>query len=145
MSITATPPAIHSAITGDSPRARRADPVTSHDAADKTVRKAEASQAEVLRILNDFGPLPDFAIANRHAEHCRSIGWPEHIAAATGGPVDVDAVMFSTQRLRTARAELVQLGRVEDANEMVPVIRAGSSRKTYAVVWRITTTNPQEG
>lgn len=73
----------------DVPRTRLTDPVTSHEAADQTADTVAASQAAVLGVLRDFGPLADFEVAYRLAGR------------------------FSESRMRTARNELAANGLVE--------------------------------
>lgn len=78
----------------DSPRARRTDYETSHEAAD--TNDVEGSRAEVLTIL-DAGPQDDFQIWEAHDRAVHRFGGPR----------------YTPQRLRTARSELVREGRVE--------------------------------
>lgn len=95
------------------PRARNTDPETSHEAADSTSSKVAASQGEVILILSHYGPLADHEIV---AKHERLFVPPT----------------YSPQRLRSARSELVEAGRVEFADEyrLTP-----SGRR--ARVWRL--------
>lgn len=77
----------------DSPRARRTDPLSSHEAADATAPHMWESQQATLAILQMWGmPLTSIQI--------------EEIAAARG-------VAFSPQRLRSALPELEEKGLVE--------------------------------
>lgn len=79
----------------DSPRARVTDPLTSHYAAD--LNDTAGSRRAVLLILQAYGrPLADFEIEKIHDE--------------AGGK-------YTGQRLRTARAELVERGTVTEAGE----------------------------
>ena len=80
-------PAIHSSFGDDSPRARRSDPSTSHEASD--TNDVSRSIGLVFRILTELGPLADHEI--------------EVLGVAS----------FTGQRLRTARAALVGKGLVE--------------------------------
>jgi len=86
MTITESRPTI---LWDDSPRVRRTDPLTSHEAAD--TNDTARSIGLVLDILR-VEPLADHEIAT--------------LAAARGS-------RFTGQRLRTARAALVEQGRVE--------------------------------
>ena len=88
-----TPP-IHSTFGEDSPRARRTDPITSHEAADSN--DVTRSIGWVLSLLHNVGPLADHEIE----------------AAARRRDV-----RFTGQRLRTARAALVRQGKVTDSGE----------------------------
>ena len=76
----------------DSPRTRATDPVTSHEAADSN--RVAASTRAVLTALAE-GPADDSQILTRHIARVGRHG-----------------VAFTPQRLRTARAELVEAGRV---------------------------------
>lgn len=80
-------------LDGLSPRSRSTDPVTSVDAG----RSADlsGSQLSVLIALESFGPLADHELVE--------------LNAATRGSVPA----YSPQRIRSARAELVEQGRVE--------------------------------
>jgi hypothetical protein len=82
-------PAIHSTFGGDAARARRTDPETSHEAAD--LNDVNASIGAVLDTLTQYGPLAD------HELHTlmESLGYP-----------------YTPERVRTARAALVQRARV---------------------------------
>lgn len=93
--------------------ARRADPATSHAAAASlTPDRLRASQAEVLNLLRQGGPMCDQAI------DAAALVW--HTKQSTSG-------------LRTRRRELVDAGLVEDSGlrDTLP-----SGRKS--VVWRLT-------
>jgi len=89
--------------------ARSTDPETSHEAA--TQVNVRASQAEVLRVLRQFGPLSDVTIQRL-----------SHIHGSR---------YWSPERLRTARKELVVAGLVEwtGKTEKLPSGRSGR-------VWR---------
>lgn len=79
----------------DSPRARRGDPLSSHEAAD--TNDTAGSRRAVLLIMQAFRqPLPDHEIERIHDE--------------SGG-------RYTGQRLRTARCELVDMGVVVDSGE----------------------------
>ena len=98
-------------VAGDSPRARRTDPLTSHAAADTSNR--EDSQTVVRAVLTEHGPLADceiLAIARQHGSQ------------------------FSEPRLRTARHELVESREVH----MVAEERKTPSGRN-AKAWDITT------
>lgn len=94
-----TTPTILSTVTGDSPRARRSDPVTSHEAADSISPEAlEASEVEVLAILADVGrPMTAEELTKVH-----------HLRAWNG----TAAGTWTDQRLRTALKQLRRAGRV---------------------------------
>lgn len=124
MSITATPPAINSTTTGEAAATRESDPLTSHRAADKAMKKAEASQREVVDILRQHGPQANFEIEALHGERSRRLG--------------LDAPHFSGSRLRSARKELFELGLVEPTGTERPVIREGVTTNNTAEVWRLT-------
>lgn len=82
------------ALGTDSPNARQTDPITSHIAASSVAGRVAASQAIVYRILTDHPHgLTDEEIRIEAA-------WSGH---------------WSPERLRTARAELVDQGRVHAA------------------------------
>ncbi|MDY0829067.1 hypothetical protein SK224_07990 [Microbacterium sp. BG28] len=85
----------------DRPRARRSDPITSHQAADQTTRRGDAHH-EVLSwlSLNPEG-LTDDEIADKHIRSRRK----KHQKPCSGS------------RLRTARSELVEDGLVEAIGE----------------------------
>lgn len=96
-----------------SPNVRSTDPLTSHEAAD--LSDTAASQLEVMRILE-------------HADRPLSDGeiYREHLAAPVLNPWS-----FSDSRLRTARHELVEDGRVVEAGE--GRTSKGRRCKTWAV------------
>lgn len=99
MAIETVPP-ILSQVTGDSPRARRDDPLTSHAAADAVTEAArEASELEVLAILS-AGRMTAEQIIKRHAYR-----------ASRGLAVR----KWTDSRLRTALSQLRQKGLVEAA------------------------------
>lgn len=96
-----------------SANARSTDPLTSHEAAD--LSDTAASQLEVMRILEHASrPLSDGEI------------YREHLAAPVLNPWS-----FSDSRLRTARHELVEDGRVVEAG--VGRTSKGRRCKTWAV------------
>lgn len=92
----------------DEPRARRTDPKTSHAAA-KSVRGVRKSQAEVLRVLTEHGPLTDAGIY-RH----------------------LDSKRFSLSGARTRRSELVAQGLAFDTGQTE---RLDSGRR--AILWGV--------
>ena len=102
-----TPP-IHSTFGEDSPRARRTDPVTSHEAAD--TNDVSKSIGWVLDTLAR-GPLADHELVL--------------MGTACGLP-------FTGQRLRTARAALVAAGLVEASG----LYRLTKSNRR-AIVWQL--------
>ena len=110
--MTATaPPMIGTLFGDDSPRARRSDPHTSHEAAD--TNDVSKSIGLVLDILREKGPLADHeiefhAVFDRHEQ-------------------------FTGQRLRSARAALVELGKVEQSG----LYRLTRSNRR-AIVWQVT-------
>lgn len=112
-------PTILSQITGDSARTRETDPATSHEAADSISREAlEDSEREVLTILAEC-PLPqtDEALTEHH-EARAFLG----LAART----------YTPARLRTARAQLVELGRVVEGAERGRT-KTGRSARTWTL------------
>jgi hypothetical protein len=98
----------------DSPRARQSDPVTSHRAADGN--NVSGSREVVLRVLRIYGPLADHELVARH--HWEVVG--------TLLP------KYTEQRLRTARAELVESGFVQFTGEYR---MTASNRRTQ--VWSL--------
>ncbi len=79
------------------PAARHTDPETSHDAA-KSVKDLTATQAAIVRILREHGPMvdQDLSLHYRVMAHGKRAPW----AAESG--------------IRSRRAELVELGLVVD-------------------------------
>jgi len=122
MAIETVPP-ILSPITGDTARARRSDPDTSHAAADSiSFEHLEASEQEVLAILRDAeGPLIDQVIAKRNATRAWQL---------TGVP------LWTPERMRTARDQLTKKGAVVHDG----FGRTEKGRKAKA--WRITDSAP---
>lgn len=97
-------------LDGLAPRTRTTDPTTSVDAGrNANVRK---SQREVLNILRQHGALPDYLLT-AHA-----------IAYGTS---------FSESRLRSARAELVEQGKVHALPQLGTTPRGRSCQ-----VWALT-------
>lgn len=85
-------PSIGSVTLDDEPRARMADPVTSHEAADSISGEArEASELFVLDAVKAYGPVTDADVFD--------------LAQISGHK-------WSPSRLRTARAQLVTKGLV---------------------------------
>jgi hypothetical protein len=111
-----TPP-IHSTFGEDSPRARRTDPHTSHEAADSN--DVTKSIGLVLRILKNHGPLADHEIE----EQARRLlyGWS-----------------FTGQRLRTARKALVRKGLVEASG-----LYRLTENNRRAIVWQLSEEGPR--
>jgi hypothetical protein len=111
-------PAILSQVTGDTARARRVDPVTSHEAADSiSAEHLEASEREVLTILASFDePVIDQVIVKRHLVRA----W-QH----------ADVPLWTEQRIRTARVQLTKKGAVVQDG----VGRTEKGRKANA--WRL--------
>ena len=100
-------PPIHSVLRDDTPRARRSDPTTSHEAAD--TNDTDKSIGLVLSALKGFGPSADHELVQ--------------MLASSG---------FTPQRLRTARAALVERGLVEESG-----IYRLTSHGRRAIVWRV--------
>ena len=107
MSTTTIPrPPIHSSFGDDSPRVRRSDPATSHEAADTTnVLKPRRWVLETLA----REPFADHELVE--------------IALNLG-------LHFTPQRIRTARAELTRMGLVEESG----IFRMTESNHR-AIVW----------
>lgn len=96
-------------VTPDAPRVRRNDPITSHESADATQGSVAASQAAVLTVLEDaLMALTD-----------------EEIAGYLKG-------RFSPSRVRTARHELEETGRVVSTGTVKP-----PGRRTRCRVWAL--------
>lgn len=97
-----------------SPNARADHPVESHQAADSiTPKKAEASQRAVLEALrSSLTPLTDTEIV--------------HL-------VNRERKLFSESRIRTARKELEEMGRVEQDGTIVPA-GARTAHRTWRAV-----------
>lgn len=111
---------ILSPITGDSARARRSDPLTSHEAADRVSAAArEASEREVVAILAAADePITSESIIRRHAHRV----W--------GGQAPRE---WPDSRIRTALAQLHEKG---------VVVHDGwrKNKSGYrAMAWRLTT------
>jgi len=83
-------------LNNDHPRTRTTDPLTSHQAADSN--NISGSRAVVLDLLRMVGPQADHEMVDRHE-------WSRVHP------------QYTAQRLRTARAELVEAGLVEFAGE----------------------------
>ncbi len=112
------PPLIGTTWGEDTARARRTDPIESHQAADSiTLTKRGSSRAEVLIIMRDAGvPLTGDQIEEKHEERWRHGRATQH---------------HTGQRLRTARAELVKEGLVAQSG-------VGKSRHgRNAAVWKL--------
>jgi hypothetical protein len=107
-------------IFRDTPRVRKSDPITSHQAADSN--DISGSARYVLEALRVFGPFADHELVEFYeAEKHKPL-----IVRHYGGP-------FTPQRLRTARHELTEQGVVEATGyfHITP-----SGRK--ANVWQVT-------
>lgn len=107
---TISRPPIHSVLGEDSPRARRTDPLTSHEAADSS--NVITPRLWVLMTLTEHGPLADHEIENRSIR---------------------EALTYTPQRLRTARAELVEMGMVEATGKFRKT-RTGHDANVWAAV-----------
>lgn len=95
----------------DTARTRKTDPNTSHEAGDVTQGIVAASRAVVYRILTDAGrPLTDEEIADE-------ADW---------------YATYSPSRLRTARHELVELGRVVAVGTVTP-----EGHRTRMTLWTV--------
>lgn len=107
MSIETLPPPVHSVFGDDTARVRKSDPLTSHEAAD--LNDVESSIGLVLASLRGFGPSADHELVQM---------------LSTSG--------FTPQRLRTARAALVERGLVEQSG-----IYRLTAHNRRAVVWQV--------
>lgn len=85
-------------LPDDSPRVRKPDPITSHEAADSTFGKVAASREEVWHLLFIHGLLADHELVAAHSTSMARFG---------------SEPLYSPSRLRSARAELVEAGKVE--------------------------------
>ena len=97
-------------VDGDTVRARRSDPETSHAAADSSNR--EGSRVVVLAVLREHGPLADHemvAFAESHGSR------------------------FTAARLRTARHELVGEGAVSIVVDVERLTPSNRRAKVWAV------------
>lgn len=83
-------------MAGDTARVRRSDPLTSHEAADSN--DIHGAREEVLWYLS-IEPLADHELVERFYADYRISGFNQ--------------LRYTPQRLRTARKELVDMGRVE--------------------------------
>lgn len=91
----------------DSPRVRKSDPITSHEAADATAGSVATSQADVYQVLaTALMPLTDAEI---------------HSYLKT---------KYSPERVRSARKELEEQGRVRCAGTVKP-----PGRRTKCRTW----------
>lgn len=95
----------------DVAHARRTDPSTSHAAA-ASVRRIRESQADVLSVIRNCGPISDEGMIRAY----RSMGMPWQ----------------SDSGLRTRRSELVALGVVRDSGGKT---KTASGRKT--ILWKV--------
>ncbi|QAB17515.1 hypothetical protein Leucomu_05890 [Leucobacter muris] len=103
------------ALDGDMPRSRSTDPTTSVDAG-RSVQVVH-SRDYVLQTLRVFGPMADHELVAFHEVDAQG--------RYTFG-------IFSPQRLRSARAELVSLGHVESIENLFR--KTSSGRRAH--VWR---------
>lgn len=92
------------------PRARKSDPVTSHEAAKSQRDTLLDKQAKVLWIFSNGAYLSDETLS----EQCeRFFGWPRHKSTA-----------------RTRRAELTEMGKIVWTGEYV-TLSSGRRAKTW--------------
>jgi hypothetical protein len=105
-----TVPAIHSTFGHDTARARRTDPVQSHEAAD--LNDVSASIGAVLDTLTQYGPKADHEL---------------HSLMLTLG------YFYTAERVRTARAALVKKGRVQFTGDVTFTPHARRTR-VWAVI-----------
>lgn len=106
-------------VNGDGPRVRETDPVTSHLAADSNDSTVAASQTFVFDLLWWHGPLADHEMVD---------------AAERDFQANPHAQKWTPQRLRSARAELVERGLVH----MVEGERRRTGTGRNAHVWAVT-------
>lgn len=103
-------------VNDDTPRARQADPLTSHAAADAA--DLLGSQQLVYAIFEKLGHgIPDHEL----------VDW-----AAFFGTAGARLRRYSPQRLRTARAELVEKGLIRDSGRVAP-----TEYGRDAVIWEL--------
>lgn len=104
-------PTIGSTFGDDTPRARRSDPVTSHESADRNQATIGDSRAVVLDLLTTRGPMAQFEMveALSHTSY------------------------WSESRIRSACAELVRDELVEFADSYKQTVKG-----RRAQVWQIT-------
>lgn len=95
--------------------ARRSDPQTSKDAA-SSVRRIRESQADVLSVVREFGPMSDEQIIRAY----RGCFWSSSF------------VKQSDSGIRTRRSELVALGIVVDSG-----LRGKTSSNRQTVLWKV--------
>jgi hypothetical protein len=99
------------------PRARRTDPETSHEAAASIAPpKQRATQAAVLDLFQRHGPMHDYRMIDAYSLERAGLGWPPQTRSG----------------LQTRRHELVTAGLLEDSGERV---RLETGRR--AIVWRV--------
>lgn len=112
-------PTILSPVTGDSARARKTDPETSHAAADSiTPEGREASELEVLAILADAStPITAEQLESRHVQRA----WQGQTGHA-----------YTASRLRTALKQLADDGHVERT-----LVEGRTKSGRRAATWRI--------
>lgn len=107
MSVTTMSPPIHSTFGDDTPRARRTDPHTSHEASDLT--DVNKSIGWVLATISRK-PLADHELV---------------------GIAEINGLPFTGQRLRTARASLVDMGLIEESG-----LYRLTENNRRAIVWQ---------
>lgn len=101
-----------------SPNVRSTDPDTSHEAADLT--DTAASRIEVLRILDEEGPLSHEVLVSHH-----------NLRFWTG----LTGKHFTPQRMRTACHELVEDGVVVEAGESRTIAGRRCKKWALAPTW----------
>ena len=98
------------------PHARTADPETSHQAAESVFGMSDL-QADLLRLFRQFGPMTDEQLIGRHD--------------------DAGMVSRTDSRIRTARHELEEAGKVEWSGGFGLTGGGGKTR-----IWRIVPKEP---
>lgn len=94
--------------------ARRSDPETSKAAA-SSVRRIRESQADVLTVIRNYGPLSDEELIQKYR-----------------GALALGAVRQSDSGIRTRRSELVALGVVVDSG-----LRGKTASNRQTVLWKV--------
>jgi hypothetical protein len=91
-------------LDGDSPRAHRHDPITSHLAGDKSQVTVHSVRDHVLDIIRDCGPLAAFEVCDIYAAMSRNHGWPKvHRESPRKRMSDMkrDGILVDTDETRT--------------------------------------------